>query len=169
VTVDLNELCAHAAADARAVAPDRRIAFHPPGVVTATGDPDALRQVLANLTRNALIHTPDGTPVEIGLRCTDGRAVIEVRDHGPGLAQDVGERVFDRFWRDGAGRTRGRGGAGLGLAIVREIVEAHHGTVTAANHPEGGAVFTVTLPGAFSADSQAIPGIGSGRTRILSG
>ena len=95
--------------------------------------------------------------------------MIEVRDHGPGLPEDAGDRVFERFWHDSARRTRGRGGAGLGLAIVREIVEAHNGTVTAATHPEGGAVFTVTLPAAFSGDSQPIPGVDSGRARILSG
>ena len=169
VSVDLNELCAHAAADARAVAPDRRITVRASATVSATADPDAIRQVLANLTRNALIHTPEGTPIEIGLRCTGGRAVIEVRDHGPGLPEAAGDRVFDRFWHDRTGRSRGRGGAGLGLAIVREIVKAHQGTVAATNHPEGGAVFTVTLPGAFSPDSQPIPGVDSARTRILSG
>lgn len=169
VPVDLNELCSQAASDARVVAPDRAITFEARDAVSTTADPDAMRQVLANLTRNALIHTPEGTPVEIGLRCSNGHAVVEVRDHGPGLPDGADQRVFDRFWRDGAGRTRGRGGAGLGLAIVREIVEAHRGTVAAANHPEGGAVFTVTLTAAFSADSQAIPGNGSGGTRILSG
>ena len=169
VPVDLNELCAHAVADARAAAPDREITLEAPAAVTATADPDAIRQVLANLTRNALTHTRDGTPIEIGLRCAGGRAVIEVRDHGPGLPEDAGDRVFERFWHDSARRTRGRGGAGLGLAIVREIVEAHNGTVTAATHPEGGAVFTVTLPAAFSGDSQPIPGVDSGRARILSG
>ena len=74
------------------------------------------------------------------------QAVVEVRDHGPGLPSGTDERVFDRFWRNDEGRTRGRGGAGLGLAIVREIVQAHHGTVGAANAPDGGAVFTVRLP-----------------------
>jgi two-component system, OmpR family, sensor kinase len=169
VPVDLNELCSHSVSDARVLAPDRVIRFDAHATVTSSADPDALRQVLANLTRNALIHTPEGTPIEIALRCSGGYATIEVRDHGKGLPDDACERVFDRFWRDRASRTRGRGGAGLGLAIVREIVEAHDGTVTAGNHPEGGAVFTVTLSGAFSGDSQAIPGNGSGRTRILSG
>jgi two-component system, OmpR family, sensor kinase len=169
VPVDLNELCAQAASDARVVAPDRAITFAACEPVTSIAAPGAIGQVLANLTSNALIHTRGGTPIEIGLRCSGGQAVIEVRDHGPGLPEGAGEHVFDRFWRDGTGRTRGRGGAGLGLAIVREIVEAHHGTVTAANHREGGAVFTVALSAAFSADSQAIPGNGSDSTRILSG
>ena len=68
-----------------------------------------------------------------------------VRDHGPGLPRGAAERVFDRFWRGQAGRERGTGGSGLGLAIVREIVSAHQGVVSAADHPQGGAVFTVRL------------------------
>ena len=127
----------------------------------ATADPDAMRQVLANLTRNALIHTPEGTPIEIGLRCTDRPGGDRGPRPRPGPARGRRRaRVRPLLARPTAAARRGRGGAGLGLAIVREIVEAHHGTVTAANHPEGGAVFTVTLPGAFSADSQPIPGVG---------
>jgi signal transduction histidine kinase len=95
---------------------------------------------------NALTHTPDDAPVSVNLRRTGNQAVIDVRDRGPGLPPDADARVFDRFWRNNEGRTRGRGGAGLGLAIVREIVQAHHGTVSAANATDGGAVFTVRLP-----------------------
>ena len=72
-----------------------------------------------------------------------------MRDHGPGLPEAAGDRVFDRFWQRRTGRSRGRGGAGLGLAIVREIVKAHQGTVAATNHPEGGAVFTADAAGSF--------------------
>ena len=108
-------------------------------------DPDQLRQVLANLTRNALIHTPPGSPVDRARRDGD-RAVLEVRDHGPGLPADAGDQVFERFWRTEGGRRRGRGGAGLGLAIVKAIVQAHHGEVHACNASDGGAVFRVTLP-----------------------
>jgi two-component system OmpR family sensor kinase len=146
VPVDLRELGAQAAADAQAMAPDRKITFEDGERLTAIGDADGLRQVLANLMGNALIHTPAGTPVTVRLRREDDQAILEVRDQGPGLPPDAGDRVFDRFWHGQGGPGRGREGAGLGLAIVREIVHAHHGTVTAANDPEAGVVFTVRLP-----------------------
>jgi two-component system OmpR family sensor kinase len=160
VRVDLSELCAQAAADARAVAPDRGITLRSADRVTAIGDPDGLRQVLANLVGNALIHTPAGTPVELEVRREGNETVLEVRDHGPGIPADAGARVFDRFWREEVGRTRGRAGAGLGLAIVREIVDAHHGTVAAANDPAGGAVFIVRLPAAEGGERTTAPADG---------
>jgi two-component system OmpR family sensor kinase len=109
-------------------------------------DPEQLRQVLANLTRNAVMHTPADSPIEVSVSRERDEAVLEVRDHGPGLPDDAGDQVFDRFWRNEGGRSRGRGGAGLGLAIVRAVVEAHNGEVHAFNHADGGAVFRVTLP-----------------------
>jgi two-component system OmpR family sensor kinase len=146
VPVDLRELVEHAAQDTRAVAPQREVRLTANGPVGVLADPEQLRQVLANLTRNAVIHTPANTAIEISIRREGDRAVLEVRDHGPGLPADAGDRVFDRFWRTEGGRSRGRGGSGLGLAIVKAIVQAHHGEVHAANAPGGGAVFRVTLP-----------------------
>jgi two-component system OmpR family sensor kinase len=151
VPVDLLELAEHAAQDAQAVAPDREVRLMAPGAVCVLGDPEQLRQVLANLTRNAVIHTPTASAIEISLRREGDRAVLEVRDHGPGLPSEAGDRVFDRFWRTEGGRSRGPGGSGLGLAIVKAIVEAHHGEVHAANAPDGGAVFRVTLPAVSTA------------------
>ena len=72
--------------------------------------------------------------------------MLEVRDHGPGLPEEIGDKVFERFWRADQGRRRGPGGAGLGLAIVNAIVQAHHGEVHARNAPDGGAIFRVELP-----------------------
>ncbi len=146
VPVDLGELAAQAAADARARAPERTVTLDLQDPVLALAGPDAVRQMLANLIGNALIHTPEWTRVDICVRREPSQAVLEVRDHGPGLPADAGERVFDRFWRTEGGRTRGAGGAGLGLAIVRELVDASHGTVAAVGHPDGGALFTVRLP-----------------------
>jgi two-component system, OmpR family, sensor kinase len=144
--VDLTDLGAHAVADARAIAPDRTITMQAPSRLEVLSDPNALRQVLANLIGNALVHTPPGTPVELTVSPEGRDAVIDVRDHGPGLSPGTENRAFERFWRADSGPASGRSGSGLGLAIVREIVDSHHGTVLAANHPDGGAVFTVKLP-----------------------
>jgi two-component system OmpR family sensor kinase len=146
VPVDLRELAEHAAQDTRAVAPERDVRLTADGAVQVLADPEQLRQVLANLTRNAIIHTPPDTAIEITVRREGDRALLEVRDHGRGLPADAGDQVFDRFWRTEGGRSRGRGGAGLGLAIVKAIVQAHHGEVHAGNAPGGGALFRVTLP-----------------------
>jgi two-component system, OmpR family, sensor kinase len=132
--------------DARATAPDRAIDSRVEGDAAVRGDAHQLRQVLANLLRNALVHTPPGSPIEVGA-ARDGRQVrLGVRDHGPGLPTDHPEHLFGRFWRAGGGRERGRGGAGLGLAIVAAIVDAHGGEVSAGNAPDGGARFVVALP-----------------------
>jgi two-component system OmpR family sensor kinase len=145
--VDLAALARDAADDARASAPERVFEVDVPDDGAAVmGDADQLRQVLANLTRNALVHTPAGTRVEIGVRRAGERVELDVRDHGPGLPTDEGDALFERFWRSDPGRGRGAGGAGLGLAIVHAIVTAHGGEVHAANAPGGGARFTVALP-----------------------
>jgi two-component system OmpR family sensor kinase len=146
VPVDLLELAEHAAQDTRAIAPERDIRLTADGDPRVLGDPEQLRQVLANLTRNAVIHTPPGTAIDIGVSRQADRALLEIRDHGPGLPAEAGDRVFERFWRTEGGRSRGRGGSGLGLAIVKAIVQAHHGEVHADNAPGGGAAFRVTLP-----------------------
>jgi two-component system OmpR family sensor kinase len=146
VEVDLTELAEHAAQDTRAAAPDREVVLHRGGQVQVLGDPEQLRQVLANLTRNAVVHTPPATAIEITVGSENGQATIEVRDHGRGLPPGAGEHLFERFWRPEGGRSRGRGGAGLGLAIVKAIAEGHGGEVHAYNANGGGAVFRVTLP-----------------------
>jgi two-component system, OmpR family, sensor kinase len=144
--VDLSELVEHAADDARAIAPERSIGVSRNGPLLVLADRDQLRQVLANLTRNALTHTPTDSPIEVAVWREHDRAVVEVRDHGPGLPAETGDKVFERFWRTDQGRRRGPGGAGLGLAIVKAIVDAHHGEVHARNAADGGAVFRVELP-----------------------
>ena len=113
-----------------------------------TGDADQLRQVLANLLRNALVHTPAGTPIDVTGEQTNGTVALGVRDHGPGLPGEDPSALFERFWRAEGGRQKGKAGAGLGLAIVAGIVDAHRGRVEATNAPGGGASFVVHLPAA---------------------
>jgi two-component system OmpR family sensor kinase len=141
--VDLAQLARDAVDDARAMAPDREIALSVVRPASVLGEADQLRQVLANLLRNALVHTPAGTPIDVSV--TPG-VRLEVRDHGPGLPDADPQELFERFWRAEGGRERGKAGAGLGLAIVAGIVEAHGGSVNAANAPDGGASFVVELP-----------------------
>jgi two-component system OmpR family sensor kinase len=143
--IDVGRLVRDAADDARAMAADREITTTGESAAIVRGDAHQLRQVLGNLIRNALVHTPAGTPIEIGLRRDNGTVTIEIRDHGPGLPSDDPQALFERFWRAEGGRERGHG-AGLGLAIVAAIVDAHGGGVSAANAHGGGAVFAVTLP-----------------------
>jgi two-component system OmpR family sensor kinase len=153
--VGLSALAGDAVEDARATAPDREIALEDDGDAIVRGDAHQLRQVLANLLRNALVHTPPGTPIEV-LVAADGSAVrMHVRDHGPGLPNDDPAALFERFWRAEGGRERGKAGAGLGLAIVAAIVEAHGGSVSAANADGGGAVFSVVLPAARATSTTA--------------
>jgi two-component system OmpR family sensor kinase len=145
--VDVAQLAQDAAGDARAVDPSRTIEVEASGEAIVLGDEHQLRQVLANLLRNAVVHTPAGTPVEIAVRRNGREVELEVRDHGPGLPTDSPDDLFERFWRSRAERPRAEGGgAGLGLAIVAGIVAAHHGRVSAANAPGGGATFVVSLP-----------------------
>ncbi len=155
--VDMAQLAGDAVDDARAVAPGREIALRCSGNgdVVLDGDPGQLRQVLANLMRNALTHTPAGTPIEVSVAGEDGSARLEVRDHGPGLPTGDPAELFERFWRADPGRGRGRAGAGLGLSIVAAIVAAHGGRAEAADAPGGGARFTVTLPLRAPADRRA--------------
>jgi two-component system, OmpR family, sensor kinase len=144
--VDLAVLARDAADDARAIAPDRRVELSAPGTTLVSGDPHQLRQVLANLARNALVHTPAGTQIEVRVEQDEDTVSVSVRDHGPGLPTSAQENLFERFWRAEGGRERGRAGAGLGLAIARGVVQAHGGQIGAANAPGGGAVFVVRLP-----------------------
>ncbi|HET6793809.1 MAG TPA: HAMP domain-containing sensor histidine kinase [Acidimicrobiales bacterium] len=143
--VDLSTVVGQAVDAARAVEPDRRIDLDVAGPVTVSGDTYRLRQVVDNLLANVRVHTPPDTPAEVTLAVSDGRAVLQVADRGPGLGE-AATQVFERFYRVDPSRSAASGGAGLGLSIVSAIVAAHDGSVTAGDRPDGGAVFTVTLP-----------------------
>jgi two-component system OmpR family sensor kinase len=162
--VDLLTLTADAVHDARVMAPARSIELMvgSGAAPIVLGDEVRLRQVIGNLMSNALIHTPDGTPVEVRIRfgtLDDGpvpgpvpsgtprpAVILEVADSGPGLTPDQAERAFERFYRADQARARQAGGTGLGLAIVAALVTAHGGAVQVEPTPGGGATFRITLP-----------------------
>ncbi|SMB95380.1 sensor histidine kinase [Deinococcus hopiensis] len=125
----------------------------PQPVVSLHADPDRLRQALQNLLDNALRYAAPGT-VELRAWTEEDAACLSVRDHGPGFGPDDLARAFERFYRADASRTRdpqGRASSGLGLAIARALAEAQGGQLTARNHPEGGAEFTLRFPSALTA------------------
>jgi signal transduction histidine kinase len=89
--------------------------------------------------------------VELSLKCSENHAILEIRDTGDGIPEELLPMIFERFFRADQSRARDKGGTGLGLTIARRLVEAHQGSLTAANHHDGGAVFTLTLPfGAYA-------------------
>jgi signal transduction histidine kinase/ActR/RegA family two-component response regulator len=111
------------------------------------GDPDRLSQVIGNLLSNALKFTPSGGRITLQLHEVDDRAVLSVSDTGQGIAADLLPHVFDRFRQGDSSTTRGAGGLGLGLTLVREIVALHGGTVAASSDGEDrGSTFVITLP-----------------------
>jgi signal transduction histidine kinase len=110
-------------------------------------DAHRLGQVLGNLLDNALRHTPPGGRVDIAAHSGEGIVTIAVTDDGDGITAEHLPHVFERFYRADSGRDREHGGAGIGLAIAKALVEAHDGRITASSHgPGGGATFTITLP-----------------------
>jgi len=144
--VDLQAIATDAVADARAVAPQRDIKLTSSGSVVVNGDDTRLRQVLGNLVRNAIVHTPPQTPIDINLSTEDSVAKLSVTDHGPGLPVEDTDRIFEPFYRADPSRSRDSGGAGLGLSIVSAVVTAHGGHVKVRETEGGGATFEVELP-----------------------
>jgi signal transduction histidine kinase len=148
--VDLARLASETAGGVTILAEERgvRLCVEAPQEMRVLGDAGRLRQVLLILLDNALKHTPDGGGITVRVARAGGQARLEVRDSGPGLAPADLPYLFERFYR--ADKARSSDGTGLGLAIGRWIAEAHGGHIAAANAPEGGALFTVTLPLAAS-------------------
>lgn len=150
--VDLVPLVEDAADDARALQPGRSVVVESPASVdgtrataVVTGDEMRLRQVVAGLVHNALAHTPVTAALRLSL-CRDGGAIaLSIVDAGPGLTSEQAATVFDRFSRGDGSRSRHAGGAGLGLAIARSIVQAHGGTLDLDTAPGRGCAFTIRL------------------------
>ena len=114
--------------------------------VLVVGDPDMIRQATANLISNAVRYTPEGGHVSVTVSKGDIMASIAVRDTGIGLSPEEAKMVFSRFWRADAGRNRASGGLGIGLAVVKEIVDRHGGWVQVEGEKGKGACFTLHFP-----------------------
>nr|MBA3338677.1 HAMP domain-containing histidine kinase [Geodermatophilaceae bacterium] len=145
--IDLTQLAVEAAADAGVRDAEREITGpSSTAPIMVSADVDRLRQVISNLVANALVHTPAGTPVAIDVRTDGGRGVLQVIDHGEGMAPEVKQRAFERFYRADPARSRHRGGSGLGLSIVESTVLALGGEVSLTSETGQGLTATVRLP-----------------------
>lgn len=152
IELDLVEMAEHAAFDLRALDPQREVLVrglgkHPlPRELLVTADRDRIQQVFTNLIGNIVRYTPAGSPVELAVGMRDRNAIIEFRDHGPGIAAKDHERVWERFYRAEDSRARSLGGSGLGLSIVSGIMRAHHGAATLSHTNGGGLTVRIALP-----------------------
>jgi signal transduction histidine kinase len=142
---DVSELAERAVRAHRAAAAERGVEVVVTGdEVVADVDGDRFEQVLGNLIDNAIRHSPEGGRVRLAIRRADAATEITVSDDGPGIPPDAREHVFQRFSRQDTARSRG--GAGLGLAICREIVHAHGGRIAVDDQPPPGTTVRITLP-----------------------
>ena len=163
--VELVGLAMEASDTARLVGPGWPVSFIADDAVEVLGDAGALRRVLDNLLSNVRAHTPAGTATTITVGRTGGKAFVDVADNGPGITEEQAHLVFERFVRLDPSRSRETGGAGLGLAIVASIVDAHGGSVVASPRAGGGAAFRVILPALVGQDSdEPCPGSHPGAT-----
>lgn len=136
--IRLDQLVGQLVDDARIEAAARgcEIEYGTPGPVTVAGDPELLRRAIENVIRNAIRYSPVKEAVRVSLLRENGRAVVGVRDTGPGVPEEALPRLFDAFYRVQPDRDRASGGIGLGLSIARRAIELHHGSIRAKNaHP----------------------------------
>ena len=143
--VDHTQVAADAVADARAANPGRAIELEQAGPVAVSGDESRLRQVVANLVANALLHGGPDASVHVSVAREDGRAVLQVDDDGAGMPPDVAERIFEPFYKAGPLNAEGDGTTGLGLSIVAGIVQAHDGSIEVTTAAGEGSRFVVRL------------------------
>ena len=147
--VDLGELLGDVVDDARFEAAARNCQVDLTGSrdVALTGNGELLHRAIENIVRNAVKHAPPGSRVDIDVAQADGRVIVRVADAGPGVAEAELQSIFVPFFRgSSAEASNSPDGHGLGLAISRRVVEAHQGTISAANRPAGGLCVTVCLP-----------------------
>lgn len=151
--VDLASLGAEVLAAADSVAAQRDVLLEleiatvagAPGF-TVLGDEEALRQALANLVDNAIAHSSNGASVRVVLGSDGTHVRADVVDEGAGIPHDALERIFERFYRVDAARSRARGGTGIGLSIVKHVAQSHGGSISVASTPGRGSTFSLLLP-----------------------
>jgi len=139
----IEDLVADSSLEAQSRGSQVRLATVQPA--TVQGDAELLRRAIENVLRNAIRHAPPGTAVEASLESTGGRAIVRIRDYGPGVPPEALPRIFDAFYRVETDRDRASGGAGLGLSIARRAVELHKGNIRARN-AEPGLLVEIDLP-----------------------
>lgn len=110
------------------------------------GDPEMLMTALRNLIDNAIRYSPENTRIGVGIRSKDGTVRISVKDQGPGIPEAEQDRIFERFYRVDAARSRQTGGTGLGLSIVKHVTAQHGGEISVWSAPGQGSTFTMSLP-----------------------
>jgi signal transduction histidine kinase len=148
-TLELSDVVAHAIEMASPLLEERahRLRTCVPHNLMVVGDPDRLAQVVSNVLTNAAKYTPNGGHIEVTAESENGRVLLRVRDNGNGIDAALLPRIFDTFVQGHQSIDRSRGGLGLGLSIVRKLVEMHGGTVTAFSEGRGkGSTFTIDLP-----------------------
>ncbi len=157
--VDLNTVIAEAVDRSRLTAESKNISFAVAGQADRAvyGDPHLLVTAFRNLIDNAVRYSPENTRIGIGTNSADGLINIAVTDQGDGISAEDQERVFERFYRADAARSRHTGGTGLGLSIVKHIVANHGGEVTVWSQPGSGSTFTVRLPEMEGSPEPAVP------------
>jgi signal transduction histidine kinase len=151
--VDVTELVAEVLAAAETSAGPREVVLEfEVGSIEAApeysvdADEEALRQALNNLVDNAVAHSEDGGRVRVSIARDGEQLFIAVHDEGAGIPPDALERVFERFYRVDAARSRERGGTGIGLSIVKHVAQAHGGSVSVVSELGAGSTFTLQLP-----------------------
>jgi len=156
--VDIDHVVAIAIDQNRVVADSHRIRLVRGGDKNSEvyGDEALLAIALHNLISNAIQYSPDGSRVGIGINSADGVVEIAVTDQGVGIPEDELDRVFERFFRSDPARSRNTGGSGLGLSIVKHVVQNHGGDVRVWSQPGNGSTFTVRLPEAPHSTAQKV-------------
>jgi heavy metal sensor kinase len=142
----LDEVVQEAAEEADLLSPKHSVTYTAEGPVGAYIDRHRMHQIILNLLNNAVLHNPEGCPVHVDLRKADDMAQIRISDEGEGIPPEALPHIFDRFYRVDKSRSRAHGGTGLGLCIVKKLVEAHSGHISVESVQGRGTLFTIKLP-----------------------